>query len=243
MINTIIHGDCEEILLDMTKDSVDIVITSPPYNHLGKSRSKAHGWSTTPGKHSSWFQRIMSSSYDDSMPEDEYQKWLTRIFSFCMSGTKGLVWVNHKTRYRDGKGIHPLSFLPFPLWSEIVWKRNGSVALNCKRFAPSHEFIYGFGRPHYWDDESNKLLSVWDIAASKDEDHPCSFPVTIPERVIMASCPPGGIVLDPFCGIGSTAIAAIRTGRHYIGIDIEPRYCEIARKNIERELAQLELTL
>lgn len=168
---------------------------------------------------------------------------MTRVFSFCMSNTKGLVWVNHKTRYRKGVGIHPLSFLPFPLWSEVIWKRNGSVALNCKRFAPSHEFIYGFGRPHWWNDESNKLCSVWNIAASKDPDHPCSFPLTIPERLIVASCPPGGIVLDPFSGVGTTAIAAIRTGRHYIGIELEQKYVDIANERIRIEQAQLKLDL
>jgi len=243
-LDVIIQGDGEKILMDMPNNSVDIVVTSPPYNQLGRNAPKSHGWSTVPGKHSSWFQRATCEGmYADDMPEEEYKKWMTRVFSFCMSNTKGLVWVNHKTRYRKGVGIHPLSFLPFPLWSEVIWKRNGSVALNCKRFAPSHEFIYGFGRPHWWNDESNKLCSVWNIAASKDPDHPCSFPLTIPERLIVASCPPGGIVLDPFSGVGTTAIAAIRTGRHYIGIELEQKYVDIANERIRIEQAQLKLDL
>lgn len=244
MIDTIIQGDCEEILRDMPKDSVDIVITSPPYNQIGTTRSRAKGWSTSAGmyKWNAWHNTVREGrAYDDDIPEKEYQKWMTRIFTSCMVNAKGLVWVNHKTRYRNGEAIHPLSFLPFPLWSEVVWSRNGSMALNCKRFAPSHEFIYGFGRPHYWDDASNTLLSVWQIAASADADHPCSFPLTIPERLIIASCPPGGIVLDPFCGVGKTAIAAIRTGRRYIGIDISPEYCDITRERIRIEQAQLKL--
>ena len=175
--------------------------------------------------------------------KEEYQKWMIRCFTSCMVNAKGLVWVNHKTRYRDGAGIHPLSFLPFPLWAEVVWQRNGSMALNCKRFAPSHEYIFGFGRPHHWNDELNTLLSVWQIASSPDSEHPCTWPIQIPQRLILASCPPGGIVLDPFMGIGKTAIAAIRAGCHYIGIDNNEQYCEIARERIRIEQSQLTLDL
>lgn len=244
MIDTIICGDAEDILLDMPKDFVDIVVTSPPYNQIGKNAAKAHGWSTVPGKHSSWFQKATADNcYPDDMPEDEYQKWMTRCFTSCMVNAKGLVWVNHKTRYRKGVGIHPLSFLPFPLWAEVVWQRNGSMALNCKRFAPSHEYIFGFGRPHHWNDELNTLLSVWQIASSCDDEHPCTWPVQIPQRLILASCPPGGIVLDPFMGVGKTAIAALRAGCHYIGIDSNEGYCTIARERIRQEQSQLKLDL
>jgi len=245
-IDKIICGDAEEILLDMPKDSVDIVVTSPPYNQLGGTRSRAKGWSTNEGmyKGNTWHKRVSNGEgYPDDMPENEYQKWITRIFTFCMSNSKGLVWVNHKTRYRDGVGIHPLRFLPFPLWAEVVWQRNGSMALNCKRFAPSHEYIFGFGRPHYWNDDLNTLLSVWQIAAAQDKEHPCTWPAQIPQRLIVASCPPGGIVLDPFMGVGKTAIAAIRAGCHYIGIDSNEEYCEIAKQRIRQERSQLKLNL
>lgn len=241
IVDKIHCADALEFLVGLPDECVDIVVTSPPYNQIGFERGRRKGWSTAEGmyKRNAWHRRVRDGkAYPDDMPEEEYQIWLSAIVRLCIAKTKGLVWINHKTRYRKGIAIHPLSFLNFPVYSEIVWSRNGSMALNCKRFAPSHEYIYGFGDKHFWDDKMNKYMSVWHIASSPDADHPCSFPIQIPTRLIVASCPPGGIVLDPFIGVGKTAIAAIRTGRHYIGIDTSPAYVKIARRRIADELAQ-----
>jgi DNA modification methylase len=244
MIDTIIQGDCIEVMAGMPDNYVDIVVTSPPYNQIGSARGSRKGWSSSAGmyKWKKWHERVREGrAYDDDMPEDEYQAWLKDVVTECLRVSKGLVWVNHKVRYRGGVGIHPLSFLPFPFHSELIWSRNGSMALNCKRFAPSHELIYGFGTKHYWEDSMNKLCSVWKIAAVPDDGHPCTWPIVIPKRLIAASCPPGGIVHDPFMGVGKTAIAAIKTDRHYIGTDTSEKYCQIARERIRIEQLQLKL--
>lgn len=240
-LDVIVQGDCLEVMKGMPDECVDLVVTSPPYNQLGKGRNRQKGWSTSKGMfYGNGWREQLDSIYDDDIPEDEYQEWLGTVLSECMRIAKGLVWINHKMRYRNGVGIHPLSFLRFPVWSEVVWSRNGSMALNCKRFAPSHELIYGFGRPHYWNDVSNRLLSVWAIAASTGDGHPCSFPIRIPERLIEASCPPGGTICDPFMGSGSTAVACIYSDRHYIGIELEQKYVDIANERIQQEQAQLK---
>lgn len=243
-IDRIIHGDASAILPRMPDDSVDIVVTSPPYNQLGKSRRLGHGWNKNPNiwKGRAWLEILQEGEmYPDDMPEETYQDWINQILQECLRVSKGLVWFNHKTRYRDGVGIHPLSFLKAPLYSEVIWACNGSIALNCKRFAPSHETIYGFGKPHFWNDNSNKLLSVWSIQRAASNGHPTNFPVEIPLRLMEASCPPGGIVLDPFLGSGTTAVAAIQTGRHYMGIEIIEKYCELSQRNVEDSYAIKEL--
>jgi DNA modification methylase len=247
-INRVVHGDCLDVMAAMPDDAVDIVVTSPPYNHLGSSRRRAKGWSTSPGMYAQnkWHKQISSGdgTYEDSWEsEDEYRAWLNEIVAQCLRVSKGLVWINHKVRYRDGVGLHPLRSIPFPVWSEVVWDRGGSMALNCKRFAPSHELIYGFGRPHYWDDNQNIQLSVWRIKPSVNEFHPCEFPIVIPKRLIAASCPPGGVVLDPMIGSGSTAIAAIEAGRQWIGIEKKAIYCQMAEKRIDKATRQLTFTL
>lgn len=63
--------------------------------------------------------------------------------------------------------------------------------------------------------------------------HPATFPDKLPMDFILCFCPPGGIVLDPFMGSGSTAIAAIKLGRYFIGFEISKEYCELAKKRIE----------
>jgi DNA modification methylase len=107
------------------------------------------------------------------------------------------------------------------------------MVLNARKYAPNYELIYGFGVPHYWDRCRDMEMAVWKISAQRSEEHPCPFPVEIPKRLIESSCPPGGTVLDPFMGIGTTGLAALSLGRRFIGVELDSRYCEIARRKLE----------
>lgn len=81
--------------------------------------------------------------------------------------------------------------------------------------------------------DTRNLRDVWTIPTQpRAEAHFASFPDEIPRRCILAGCPRGGTVLDPFVGRGTTVIVALRNGRNAIGIDLNPEYCEMARKNI-----------
>jgi DNA modification methylase len=230
-LDTIHTGDALDWLRTLPDESVDITITSPPYNLQRKNR-RGGGMM----KNSTWTFQFENGyeNYEDAMPEEEYQEFVQSIVRECLRVSKGLVWVNHKTRYRDGVGIHPLQFLPFPVWSEVIWNRGGSFIMNSRRFAPSHEFVYGFGKPHYWNDAMNKLMSVWRIVpVNKDDGHPCPYPERLVERLVLASCPEGGTVLDPFMGSGTTAVVAQRLGRHYLGCDLSQSYCDLAQARLD----------
>ena len=229
---TLYHADC----MDVLPIEADIVMSSPPYNQI--SQTSASGLlAESPRKLNDGY-----AEHDDDMPEQEYQSWVRGVFEKCREATKGLVWINHKTRFRDRIGIHPLHIFPWPVYSEVVWDRAGSVTLNARKFAPSHEFIYGFGVPHWWDNSANRMMSVWRITPERNVDgHPCPFPVPIAARCIAASCPPSGDVLDPFMGSGTTGIACIRTNRNFIGIEKDKKYFDIALDRIRRELAQQRL--
>jgi modification methylase len=228
-VNKVYQVGALTLLRALPDNSVDCVVTSPPYNVA----VNMNGGGLM--KNSAWMKNFSKgyTTHADNMNESDYQQWIQSAVRECLRVCKGIVWVNHKTRYRDGVGIHPLSFLPFPMWSEIVWNRGGSITLNARKFAPSHEFVYGFGTPHYWNNNSNTLMSVWRIATvNKDDGHPCPFPETLVERLINASCPYGGVVLDPFLGSGTTARVAFNLGRRYIGSDISAEYCDIARRRL-----------
>lgn len=231
LIDVIHCCDALTLLRALPGKSVDCVVTSPPYN-LNWKWQKGGGMF----KNDRWaleFAKGYTNS-SDAMPEDKYQAWVRDIVTECLRISKGLVWINHKTRYRDGVGIHPLSFLPFPLWSEVIWERSGSMTLNSRRFAPSHEYIFGFGRPHYWDDTKNTLMSVWHVPHSASPDHPCPYPEALIQPLIEASCPAHGIVLDPFMGSGTTATVAQRLNRHYIGSDLSPEYVRQAKERLSK---------
>lgn len=223
----IYHGDCRDVLPSI--GSVDITISSPPYNTIAVSTPSGMMVEANRKFHNAY------ETHSDDMPENEYGEWMRDVFEQCRKVTRGIVWINHKTRYREKSGIHPLAIFPWPYYSEIVWDRGGSITLNARKFAPSHEFIYGFGTPHYWDNSVNTLMSVWRIPPEREVvGHPCPFPLSIASRCIVASCPPDGIVLDPFMGSGTTLAAAKLAGRRAIGIEISEEYCELAVSRLQQ---------
>lgn len=229
---TLYHGDCAAVLARLGNRRIDITLTSPPYNQLSGNSygSGMHG-------ESGWCANVRELGYADERPEREYQGWLAGIVERCLFLSRGLVWVNHKLRFRARRGIHPVRFLPFALHQEIIWSRDGSIQLNNRRFALSHEALYAFGAPHYWHQPSTSQLTVWSIPHTRERNgHPCPFPVELAARVIVASCPPGGVVLDPFAGVATTAIAALESGRRAILIESEKRFCRAAAQRIDAAL-------
>jgi len=83
------------------------------------------------------------------------------------------------------------------------------------------------------------VLSVWPLGFDRDQnEHPCAFPVVLAARPIASSVPDDGLTLDPFMGSGTTGVACAQLGRRFVGIEIEPKYFEIAVKRIDQELRQ-----
>jgi DNA modification methylase len=149
--------------------------------------------------------------------------------------------------------LHPVIWtaaVPLRLRQEIIWSRNGSVTLNARMFAPSEERILWFakGSTHKWNQESVSHMSVWridqygtfGIARNGVSGHPCAFPPELPKRCIKATTDEQDVILDPFCGSGTTLIAAKDLNRRAIGIEIEEKYCEIAAKRLSQEVFQFE---
>lgn len=232
----IYHGDCRELLPLIEPGSVDLVVTSPPYNTLPSSHAPSGLHAERKSGVNQWIKKA-AEGYADSMPEDEYQSWLLEILEMCRRACAGMLWVNHKIRYRDGFAIHPARMFPWPIYSEVIWDRGGSLALNCKRYAPSTEHLIGFDRPKQWNDEQNRLMSVWRIPPdTNDNAHPCSYPIAIASRPIESATSEGETILDPFAGSGTTLRAAKDLGRCCIGIEIEERYCEIAKRRLSQEV-------
>ena len=89
---------------------------------------------------------------------------------------------------------------------------------------------------------SRNKRAVWRISTKGyKKAHFATYPLELVETPIKAGCPIGGVVLDPFFGSGTTAIEALRQNKRYIGIDLNPEYCEIAAKRIEKELEQTSI--
>ena len=233
---TIYHGDCREILPTLEANSVDVTVTSPPYNLI---REWVGGG---PNSGMKQLERRFEDWYPDSVPEAEYQEQQKNIVAELCRVTQGSVFYNHKVRYaikRRNEIYHPLDWLRgFPIWCEIIWDRCGGQGGNSGRFIIQNELIYQLKRPSQWNGCLG-MTTVWRIPPVEGIGHVCAFPEELPARAIVSTTNEGAVVLDPYVGSGTTLLAAKNLRRRAIGIEIEEKYCEIAAKRLSQEVLPL----
>ncbi|CUT00900.1 modification methylase [Candidatus Kryptobacter tengchongensis] len=232
-LNKVICGDVLEVLKEIPSESIDLGITSPPYN----KKEKYGGWLVS---------KVIYRGVKDIMAEDKYQKWqvevLNELFRVIKEG--GSFFYNHKVRYENGKMLHPILWLSrtkWNIWQEIIWNRKIAGNIRGWRFWQIEERIYWLvkGKPKELKPEHAKLTSVWDIRPEGEHKmHPAVFPIELPARIIYSLLEKNGIVIDPFCGTGTTLVAAKILGHSFIGIDVVEEYVEYARNRLQK--AELE---
>jgi modification methylase len=233
-INKIYNEDCLETLKRMEDNSIDLVVTSPPYNKGWYGDWKAD-------KNSAWsVGGIKYDTYEDAMPPEEYEKWQREIISECMRVLKpsGSLYYNHKDIIFEGLIVHPKWVYDYNVREVILWDRGGSPQISNQFFMPVTEYIWWIVKDpkqvHFDKEKSGYKTNVWRVNAESNPNHPAPFPLKLIRSMIASSCPDNGIVYDPFMGSGTTAVATIQVGggRKYIGSEISPNYLEYANKRI-----------
>lgn len=226
-------SDCIELMDKLPENSISCIVTSPPYN---LKNSTGNGMKD--GRGGKWPKAALINgyeNYDDNMPHEEYVIWQRACLKSMMRILKsdGVIFYNHKWRVQNGllQDRHDI-VSGFPVRQIIIWKRAGGINFNAGYFLPTYEVIYMICKPNFkLAQGANKMGDVWEIPQVKGNDHPAPFPTELAQRCIEAS--PEGIILDPFMGSGTTAIAAINQSREWIGIELSEEYCNLANKNIQ----------
>ena len=220
MLNTIINNDCKNVFFEIKKKYKDfIVLTDPVYN--------------------------ISFSYDnysDNLPDQEYidlisifrdipsaiiqypEEMMKYIVPALGIPDEVLAWCYPSNISRQFRLIN--IYNKKPDFSKVLQPyRNPTDKRVQKLIAEGSK-----GTPIYdWFSDINIVKNV-----SKEKlQHPCQIPVTLMERLILLLTEENDIVVDPFMGVGSTAIACLKTKRNYIGIEISQKYCSIAEKRIK----------
>jgi modification methylase len=183
------------------------------------------------------------SHYDDNMPHKEYVEWQRNALSemYRIIKEEGAIFYNHKWRVQGGLLQDRADIVSgFPVRQIIIWKRKGGINFNPGYFLPTYEVIYLITKPKFkLAKGANKYGDVWEFKQEIKNKHPAPFPVSLIDRIITSTN--AELILDPFMGSGTTAITALGNDRKYIGIDISPDYCEMARERIKRNLKNSEV--
>lgn len=232
-LNKIYNIDLNEGFKKLEDTSIDLIITSPPYNLGGKFHTGNKRYNQA------------YDMYSDKIPEEIYQQQQVEFLNNCYDKLQdgGSMFYNHKPRIKDGVCTHPLEWIlksKFILKQEIIW-RNGSQNFDKIRFYPMTERIYWLvknPKTKLFNDVG--LSDVWDNIKNRKRHkvHKATFPIEIPQTIIKCF-KEAKVILDPYMGIGTTACAVIEENkidkgdRKYIGFEISKDYCEIALQRIK----------
>ena len=230
-INKIYQGDCLELMKQIEDNSIDCIITSPPYEDIS-------GAGYTGNSKDILFLKLYS---------EFIEKLFIQYERILKEGGQLFFNVKSKTNNRTLRTPHWLEFTEgfkkLNFKSYIIWKYAGSFDSTDCRFHLDYEIIYHLSKGEIKLNPNTNirdcLTSVWYIPHNiKDRVHPTQMPEKVVENIIDRAGITG-IVLDNFMGSGTTALVCKKRNINFIGIELEPKYVEIANKRLEELKQQL----
>ena len=172
-----------------------------------------------------------------------YVEWQRRCLTAMMRllPDNGAIFYNHKWRVQKGLLQTRESIVEgFPVRQVIIWQRAGGFNFNIGYLLPTYEVLYLICKPEFTLAKCTdpirhlecacRVGDVWTFSQERHNPHPAPFPLELPQRCI--ACTDAKIILDPFIGSGTTAVAAKMLGRDWIGIERSEMYCDMANKRI-----------
>ena len=252
-VNKIYNMDCVKGMKLMSDNSVDLTVTSPPYDNLRKY--KGYEWN---------FEAVANELYRITK-EGGMVVWIA--IDSVRNGSETGTCFRQALYFKD---------IGFRLYDTMIWNKPSPAAPTEGRYYDVFEYMFVFskGKPKTLNllcdrknvscgsvsnketrsgresrktkegkrvvKEFSRRFNVWNISRGRNKTlHPAVFPEQLAKDHILSWSNEGDLVLDPFSGSGTTAVAAIKTNRNYIGFEISEEYCEIANGRIYNELSMI----
>ena len=277
--HTILTGDTRTLLPTLESQSVQTVVTSPPYWGLRDYQVDGQiGLETTPDAYVTALVDVFREA--KRVLRDDGTVWLNLGDSY-VSQPAGNSDATFSTKQTSNTGSHirrsqstittnlkPKNLIGIPwrvafalqadgwyLRSDIVWAKgvsfcpsySGSVMPESVRDRPTraHEYLFLLSKSskYYYDTEAGRengtrnLRSVWTIKTQPNPDaHFATFPMKLVEPCVKAGSRVNDLVLDPFAGSGTTGLVAMRLGRRFVGIELNPAYVTLAERDLSGPL-------
>jgi len=224
--------DCLDGLKSIESDSVDCVVTSPPYNKGTQDQKTGNQiWKGF---------KIDYDQYHDNKTDEEYVAWMLSVMEelYRIIKPDGSVFFNHKVVLRDCLGHFPQWVLndSLKLYQMIIWNRMCSSNMRSETLYPTYELVFWLvkGKPKVFKSQAKHKNDIWDILPDRGNKHPAPFPYELAENCVNLVCEKGSdsLIVDPFSGSGTTALAAKNNGFDFIGFEISPEYVKMANDRL-----------
>src|SRR5471030_1812158 len=245
-LDQILLGDCIELMRMLPSGSIDCVFADPPYNLQLRGELRRPDDSLVDGVDDDWDEFVDFAAYDHFT-----RAWLTECHRLLRKdGTLWVIGAYHNI-FRIGAILQDLGFW---ILNDVIWRKSNPMPnFRGRRFTNAHEtLIWAIKNPeqkYTFNYEAMKALndelqmrSDWTLpictgherikGADGQKAHSTQKPESLLHRVIVSSTKPGDVILDPFFGSGTTGAVAKRLGRHFIGIEREKTYADVARARI-----------
>jgi len=260
--NKIICDNTESLIKELPSNSINLIITSPPYFGCRVYGNETFGREENPIDYVNnlieltiEFKRILNKEGSFYLNIGDIY-FGTKVFSrnkgsYARKTDKN--YFEHKIVKPDGKYLQYKQLLMLPeriaigmqeqgwiLRNKIIWEKPNPVpSYSPDRRYPVYEHIFHFvkSRKYFFDLEIAKKLNnhrdIYRNGIEPFKEHQASFPLSLIKPLILTTSKENDIVFDPFMGSGTTAVASIETKRNYIGFEINERFCQIAEKRIK----------
>lgn len=246
LLDHIYQGDCRAILPTLPAQSVDLIFADPPYNLQLRNTLLRPNHTMVDGVDDAWDQFSDFAAYDAFT-----RAWLQA----CRRVLKdtGTLWVigSYHNIYRVGAMLQDLGYWilndvvwiktnPMPQFRGVRFTNAHETLLWCKKSQQQQRYTFHYHALKHMNDDK-QMRSDWTLPLCTGEErlkvngskaHPTQKPEALLYRVVLASSNPGDLVLDPFFGTGTTGAVARRLNRHYIGIEQDAAYIDMARERI-----------
>ncbi|HLJ91398.1 MAG TPA: DNA methyltransferase [Candidatus Angelobacter sp.] len=205
LLNNVTQGNCVDLLKQMPSESVDLLLTDPPY----VPRYQSSDGRTVPNDNFTWLNPAMSESFRVLRPHS---------FAIVFYG-----WTH------VDKFVAAFRGAGFWLAGHLVFRKRYTSARRYLAYRHESAYLLAKGHPAMAGDP---IADVRDWEYSFNRLHPTQKPVSALLPLVEAFSKRGQVVLDPFCGSGTSLVAAKQLGRHFVGFDISPDYAAIATRRL-----------
>src|SRR6267378_3112546 len=240
-------GDCIAAMASLPPESVDLVFADPPYNLQLQGDLKRPDDSRVDAVNDDWDKFSNFAAYDDFT-----RAWLASCRRVMKPNATLWVIGSYHNIFRVGAILQDLGFW---ILNDVIWRKSNPMPnFRGRRFTNAHETLIwasrdAAARGYTFNYEALKagnediqVRSDWTLSLCTGEErlkgkdkkklHPTQKPEALLARVILAASRPDDLVLDPFCGTGTTGAAAKRLGRRFLGIERDSGYAEAAKARI-----------